>query len=527
MKALRHMIDRAVRNGADPADRDLPDEVRCAAAIKRLNSAFSTVRSGAGLEAAGLGEGAQIALAALREVKGADRALVNAHRGVFMAIPLDLLHDAVVGVQLPNEDQAILRSLRDQPVRPKGKVELRAKADERLRARLQLCTITLMQSAIKVHNCLKGIDICAISPAMRHEPERHSADIAFTLPFHVLFELFDRTRGSRGFRWNDVANKHQLVFFRYVAEEGALAIFDGSMSLQFSVEPLPAPEPALADMAPDAPRRAIATIPLIEGLDWVSRWAECCDVIQDAGAIVSTHRMRPISFSSPDIEPGRIAIPANVATSLKSVLRRLGRGATIRDDGTHYYIANGVVTLAFAMASARCNDFQHIDGLINENGACLTLDAHALLRGLLFLSAIEADQARIELCPGDPAHLKLSANVINRRGTEDRGVHYVEVRAFTNPNAIVNQSAEIDIASWINILGGRDTELIDIVVSGDRTGVSLKQDHQSRVIHALGSVSAMPSDPHEWDTRILRGEWKDAPSGVDTAQAIATMLVTL
>lgn len=530
MKALRHMIDRAIRNGADPADTNLPDEIRRAAAINNLNAASAKVRSRDGLNAVGLDEDAKLALAALKEMKDGGQTRFNSHHGVFMAIPLDLLHDAVVGVQLPNDDQAILRQLREpinglKGIKGTAPSEERYISDRRLAARLQMCTIKLMREAVEFHNSIPGFDICATSPALHHESELHNSDISFTFRFHILSELFDHSLNGQHFNWSNVANKQQLVFFHYVAREKTLTIIYGDTCLNISVDPMPAPETTLANLALDAPRRTFDTVSLIEGLDWVLRWAGNFDVLQEAGAVISTNHVRPMSFSTPNIDRERIAIPAIVAPTLKRILRRLGAGAFIRDDGNHYFIEKGVFTLAFAIAPPYHSDFQNIHARINKNGIFLTLDAVAMLRALLLMRVIEADRARMELIPGNPAHIKLSA-VRYRNGKEDRAVDYFPVVDFANPDAIVNRSVEFDVLPWIDILSSREAKVIKIIISGDRTGVSIEQEHEERVVHALAMITPTLPDDHEWDRMPTGGSACNA-SGLSNVPAVAERLADL
>jgi hypothetical protein len=505
----RVLLTRALADGAQVTNANQPNEVRCAAAIDNLNEAFKAIHSSAaGLDVVGLGDAAKNSLIFLKErlsLEGTKSADVWSTPSVFMAVPLDLLHDAVCGVHLPNKDAEILRSLRNDPKCKKRNPDDQRRQDEQRLARLQWCTVTLAPNVIRVRNRVDGIEVEAIAPALVDEANLPREGLAFTLPLFILFELFDRTANVPSLvkRSRDHQQK-QLIMLRYDPVNGLLQIVYGTAHIRCSVQPLPVPETPLADIALDAPRRSIATTPLADGLRWVLRLgAPAMNVLQEGRHVIGSDGHNLIVFAEDGQDREELVIEARIAQPLASVLRRLQNGANIRTDGGHHFIEKGVITLSFGVAQRDLHDFEEVEQAVTRNGASLTIRDEELLDLLIAAKAIGANRASLELLSGPCPQLKLTAAVSEKDGSTSRVVSYTEVCCSSDPSAIVGQAIEIDVSAWIKLVGPIEHKPVDLIVGEHRSGVLLAHQLNKRNVRTALAVRPVEGAQHQPDSLMI------------------------
>jgi DNA polymerase III delta prime subunit len=510
------------------ADPDQPDEARCAAAIDSLNTAFAALRSGVNPEEVGLGERARSALAEMKaRLSGNGIDVVSHASDILAAVPLDFLHEAIVSVHLPNGDRGLLLQLRDSKrIRTCTPAE-RKRADERLRARLQQCTITLAPGLIRVHNQVNGLECEVSAPAQIGQSDAMRDVAAFTLPFHVMWELYDRVRGvHRSIRWMRETQRKQLILFRYAPDRGTLEIFQGASRLLRSVEPLPAPESALRSLAADSDRRTMACDALAVGLSWTLRLGSGgSNISQRDRSVVTNIGPSQVTFADPSIDPDELVIGSGVAAALRYALTRMGGNAEIRSDGYHHYIEKGVATLCFEVAKADHRDWGYVEERVRANGACLTVNDKALLLALCRMEATGAEAASLEVLLGAYPQLKFSALGCDKFGYTYKAVDYIPLARVDNPDCLVGQAVEIRAREWLLSLGFTEDKAIKILVSNDRTGVLLTHQNGSRRVSGLFPASPAPSEPHERDAQMVADSRTDTSPESVKACEIGDMMV--
>ena len=240
-------IFRELAKQTDHTDPDQPDELRSFVAIKRLNKAFAKLEgSERAREEVGLGEQAVTALATLRQTlphrvqTQVDTPAID--RSIITAIPVSFLHDAIDAIHLPNNDHDLLLKLRNN-VRECDKAKEAILDRGRLR-KLQLITIIIRQGYVTFRNALPGVETETTVHAAVDTDTLPAEGVAFTIRFHLLFELIARSGAQvpKAFRRPRTFETGELAVFRYDADQCELECFYGSTSLKFSVLPKPTPE---------------------------------------------------------------------------------------------------------------------------------------------------------------------------------------------------------------------------------------------------------------------------------------------
>lgn len=499
-------IVRALVSAVQATDRDQPDERCCAAAIDRLNDVFGALRAGLNPQEVGLGKCASAALAELRAQLFAARTHGSGDApGIFAAVPLDLIHEAIVSAHLPNRDRALLDRLRDPLLINKGLPPDRKRADERLQAKLQWCTITLAPDLIRLRNRVDDLECEVSTPALLDHGDPGQGAVAFTFPFHVMWELFDRVRCvPRLVSWGRETQRKQLILFHYDPDEGLLEIFYGATRLNCSVEPLPAPEPALSSLTFNGPRRIMACDALADALRWVLRLGSgASNVLHENRQVVADYGSGQISYTDESIDAGELVIGALVAKSLRYAFTRMGGNAEIRTDGDHHFIQKGVATLAFAAARADHRDYKQIEERIRTKGACITVTDSDLLPALGIANATGAGTARLEVLVGAHPQLRLTALGRDEWGFTFKAVTYVPIGCVVDAGGLTDCAFDISLPEWLHSIGFQEDKSVEIIVSDDQTGVLLTHQHGLRRVTGLFAAAPSQSEPHEWDARMV------------------------
>ena len=517
-------IRRAMLRGARADDLEIPDPVRCAIALKNLNEAFQAV-SKHGLQEIGLDDEVTTALTVLKASESDRAGVAPSDTGILVAIPLSLLHDAVVAAALPNRDHQILSKLRVSTSARQAR-ERQDQADERSRAQLQWCTLTVDSDHVRIRNRVESLEIEASTPALVDSLEPGLEAAAFTMPFHILSELFDRTHGApNDLSWSKERDRKQVILLHFLPSAGTLRLIYGSARISLAMETLVASEPPLSSLASDMVRSPLATAPLSRGLTWaLMLGAGINNASQEGGAVIATGKVAQIVYRDNEVDQNSLVIGVKPVKPLQSVLRRFEDKTTIRSNGDHHFIEAGVVTLSFPTARASAADYRVVEEVVLEGGHRFELDGRALAVALSSLSIFNTSELYAELLLGDAPHLKLGAQDRNVKGKLSWGVTYVPVYDVENCTTLADRAFELDLQLLARLVNGIEDKPIKFWLHAGGQGVMLAHQFKDRSIRAVVNAKPVERQPHDNDVQMTADPVSPEPAA-DHASEFADQLV--
>ncbi|WP_156347630.1 MULTISPECIES: hypothetical protein [unclassified Sphingomonas] len=482
---------------------ELPDESQCALGMRSLTEFFENYRATVSLireEAAGLHGGLNRMLS--KKLGYANEFLP----GIVFSIPMNVIHDMIASIHLPNRDSFVLSRLRGKL--EEGLDERGRRVDQRRREKLQWCRVTLTSDLLTVCNRVDGIECEVFAPVSVDGIPAEAKPVAFEVPFYVLDMLFDRTRGvPRLVGWGQEVQPDRPIYFHYNASRSLIEIVYDNAKLRLDVRPLEVAERSLTSLAANGPTQMLDCPVLAVALQWLhSLELSAASVVLKNGMLAANVEAGLAMSEDERLTAHDIVIGDALVKPLGHTLIRMGGNAEISLHDHHYFLRNGVATLSFAKESPDMIDPAELVQAIRKNGFCFAAKSDELLPSVGFMQALEGGDVHLEVLRGSHPHLRMICQG-EHEGELFEGVTYVPIEINSNNTDTDTDTGALCFAvtpcDWKKLIGLAENKRVEVLVSAERDMVMIRYSNGENRIIGIFRCRKMASATREMDKVIV------------------------